>query len=143
MISEIDLVIRLFASILFGGLLGIEREQRDKPAGLRTHLLVSLGACLFTILSLEAFPGADTSRIASYIVAGIGFIGAGTIIQARDKVFGITTAASLWVTASIGIAMGVGYFLAGGLTSVFAFLILAGLGRLESKPVKQESETSD
>lgn len=131
MISEFNLIVRLLLAVLFGSLTGYERERARKPAGLRTHILVCLGSCLFAILSFDAFPGSDPSRIAAYVVAGIGFIGAGTIIQERDRVLGITTASALWVTAAVGLAVGVGYYLAALLTTVIAFLTLSLVGRIE------------
>ena len=124
MTSELELVTRLIAAFALGGVLGYEREQVDKPAGLRTHILVSLGSCLFTILSMTAFPGGDPARVASYIVAGIGFIGAGTIIQTKERVAGITTAASLWVTSSIGMALGAGCYILAIITTVIAYITL-------------------
>jgi len=95
----------LVLSIILGAGVGIERERTHKPAGLRTHMLVSLGSCVFTIVS--AGFSADPARIASGIVAGIGFIGAGTIWAEKDMVKGITTAASLWATAAIGLTVGI------------------------------------
>ncbi len=112
MISGLELVVRIVLAFALGGLIGFERERVDKPAGLRTHILVTVGSAQFTILSFYAFPGSDPSRIAAYVVAGIGFIGAGTIIQTRDRVIGVTTAASLWVAASVGMAIGIGFYLA-------------------------------
>ena len=95
----------LVLSIILGAAVGMERERTHKPAGLRTHMLVSLGSCVFTIVS--AGFSADPARIASGIVAGIGFIGAGTIWAEKDMVKGITTAASLWATAAIGLTVGI------------------------------------
>ena len=132
MISELEMVIRLLIACGLGGLIGTERELFKKPAGLRTHMLVALGSGLFTILSFCGFPGADHARIASYVVIGIGFIGAGTIIQSRDRVIGITTAASLWVAAGVGMAIGVGYYFAGVIVADLSFIILRS-GRLEKK----------
>ena len=109
-LPEFEFILRIALAFIYGGIIGFERERVDRPAGLRTHILVALGAAQFTILSFYAFPGSDPARIAGAIVAGIGFIGAGTILQSRDKVTGITTAASLWVTASIGMAVGIGYY---------------------------------
>ncbi|MEM4021561.1 MAG: MgtC/SapB family protein [Nitrososphaerota archaeon] len=123
-LSELELILRLAAAFALGGALGYERQRVDKPAGLRTHILVSLGSCLFTILSLTAFPGGDPARVASYIVAGIGFIGAGTIIQTRERVVGITTAASLWVASSIGMALGAGHYLLAAATTAIAYVTL-------------------
>ncbi len=99
-------MIWLILAAILSLLLGIERELSHKPAGIRTHMLVGIGAALFTYLSLHAFPGGDPSRVAAYILAGIGFIGAGTIIQNRGNVQGITTAASLWLTSAVGMACG-------------------------------------
>jgi len=122
--QELEYVLRLLLALGLGAILGFERERVDKPAGLRTHILVSLGSCLFTILSFTAFPGSDPARIASYIVVGIGFIGAGTIIQTRERIIGITTAASLWIVASIGMATGAGLYLLAITTTALAYLTL-------------------
>ncbi len=112
----------LLVSVAFGAIVGIEREHAHRPAGLRTHMLVSLGSCLFTIMSGEF--GAQPAQVAGGIVAGIGFIGAGTIWAEKDKVKGITTAASLWATAAIGLATGLGDFLLAGTVTLLVFLIL-------------------
>ena len=124
MFSELTFLLRLILAFILGAVIGYERERVDKPAGLRTHILVSLGSCLFTILSFTAFPGSDPARVASYVVAGIGFIGAGTILQTRERVLGITTAASLWVTAAIGMAAGVGYYMLAVLVTALSYLTL-------------------
>jgi putative Mg2+ transporter-C (MgtC) family protein len=111
------LVARLALAALLGGLVGVEREYRGHAAGLRTNILVSVGACLFTILSIEAFPSSsanrDTARVAAQIVSGIGFLGAGAVFRDGDEVRGLTTAATIWLMAAIGMAAGAGdYFLA-------------------------------
>jgi len=124
MISEQEIVARLALSVLLGGLIGFEREVIKKPAGLRTHILVAMGSTLFTILSLYGFPGSDPARVAAYVVAGIGFIGGGTIMQSRDRVIGITTAASLFATAAIGMAVGVGFYLSALFVAAVAFIAL-------------------
>jgi putative Mg2+ transporter-C (MgtC) family protein len=134
MISEFELIIRLLLALLLGALIGLERERGDKPAGLRTHILVSIGSTQFTILSFYAFPGSDPSRIAAYIVAGVGFIGAGTIIQTRDRVTGITTAATLWVTSSIGMAVGIGFYTAAIIAAAISYITLK-LAWIEKKLV--------
>src|SRR5512139_3611587 len=113
----------LLVSVAFGAIVGIEREHAHRPAGLRTHMLVSLGSCLFTIMS-EAF-SAQPAQVAGGIVAGIGFIGAGTIWAEKDKVKGITTAASLWATAAIGLATGLGDFPLAIVVTVLVVVILA------------------
>src|SRR5512135_2060921 len=112
----------LLVSVALGAIVGIEREHAHRPAGLRTHMLVSLGSCLFTIMS-GAF-SVQPAQVAGGIVAGIGFIGAGTIWAEKDKVKGITTAASLWATAAIGLATGLGDFLLAGTVTLLVFLIL-------------------
>jgi putative Mg2+ transporter-C (MgtC) family protein len=106
-----------------GAIVGIEREITHKPAGLRTHMLVSLGASLFTIVSIDF--SFDPARIASGIVAGIGFIGAGAIWAEKDKVRGITTASSLWATAAIGLAAGLGDYPLAITVTALVFVILA------------------
>ena len=111
MIPTLVMLGKLLLSVLLGGVIGYERELRDKPAGLRTHMLLAPGATVFTILSLDAFPGSESARVAAGIVAGVGFIGAGAIFMQKDRVIGITTAASLWVTASIGMAVAAGFYI--------------------------------
>ena len=141
MISEIELIIRITLAFIFGAIIGFERERIDKPAGLRTHILVSMSAAQFTILSFYAFPGSDPSRIASVVVAGIGFIGAGTIIQSTKRITGVTTAASLWVVASIGMAVGIGFYLAAIVVTVLSFITLRLKwveDRLHKEPAKKQ-----
>jgi len=105
---------RIAAALFFGFSLGLERELTNKYAGLRTHILVCLGSCVFTILSIYAFPAAvygshgDPARISAQILTGIGFIGGGTVLRHGSSVYGLTTAATLWVAASIGMACGTG-----------------------------------
>jgi len=124
MVSEFELIMRLLLSFVLTSIIGLEREISLKPAGLRTHVLVGLGSTLFTILSFHAFPGSDPARMASSIVVGIGFIGAGTIIKTKEKIIGLTTASTLWITSSIGVAIGAGFYLIGGVVSVLTYLIL-------------------
>ena len=106
---EVALAARLIVAAVLGAVIGLEREYHDHPAGMRTHLLVSVGAAAFTILSIEAFaaPGADPARIAAQIVTGLGFLGAGAILKDRGAIKGLTTAASLWAVAAVGMASGV------------------------------------
>lgn len=123
----------LALSSLLGGVIGYERSKVHKPAGLRTHILVSLGSCLFMILSVKFFD--DPARIAAGVVSGIGFIGAGTIIaerRERMRVVGITTAASLWVTAAIGMAVGMGEYSLALFTTIMTYAILQ-LKKVEEK----------
>lgn len=133
--------LRLGVAFLLGGLLGLERELRGQNAGLRTHLLVSLGSCLFTLASLFAAKPlmhggpegteADITRIASQVVVGIGFLGGGAILRHGDSVRGLTTAANLWLTASIGLAAGLGFLHGAAITGGLALLVLAGLRPVE------------
>ncbi len=106
--QELALAARLIVAAILGAVVGLEREFHDHPAGMRTHLLVAVGAAAFTILSIEAFaaPGADPARIAAQIVTGIGFLGAGAILKDRGSIKGLTTAASLWAVAAVGMAAG-------------------------------------
>jgi len=119
----LETFLSLLLAVAFGALVGIEREMTHKPAGLRTHMLVSLGSCLFTVVSLGF--SVDPARIAAGIVAGIGFIGAGTIWAEKDKVKGITTAASLWATAAIGLTAGIGDYPLAVVVTILVVIILA------------------
>jgi putative Mg2+ transporter-C (MgtC) family protein len=112
MIAWWETALRLLLAMALGGLIGFERESVDKPAGFRTHILVCVGAALFALISREGFfgSGADPSRVASNIVVGIGFLGAGTIWRTGVGVQGLTTAASLWSVAAIGTASGIGFY---------------------------------
>lgn len=120
-----EMLLRLALAMLFGSIIGFERERSGKPAGVRTHGMVSLGAALFTVVSLYGFGGAgDPARVAAQIVTGIGFLGAGAILHQRGSVQGLTTAASLWVTAAIGLAVGTGMVLMSLATAVLVVLLL-------------------
>lgn len=129
-------IARLVFALFLGGLIGIEREIKGKPAGMRTNMLMCMGTCLLMELSIEVFrvhkgTMGDPSRIASQVMTGIGFLGAGTIIQSRFSVAGLTSAATLWFVAAIGLVVGWGdYFLAGAAT-VLIIIILTPLSRLE------------
>ncbi|HEX5148584.1 MAG TPA: MgtC/SapB family protein [Candidatus Limnocylindrales bacterium] len=105
---QLELALRLIVAAVLGAAIGLEREYHDHPAGMRTHLLVSVGSATFTVLSIEAFkgPGADPARIAAQVVTGIGFLGAGAILKDRAGIRGLTTAASLWAVAAVGMAAG-------------------------------------
>lgn len=121
-------MLSLLLSALLGTALGVQREVAGKPAGFRTYALVSLGACLFTLLSQTGFgvgPGIDPSRVAAQVVVGIGFLGAGLIFVRGGHVEGLTTAAGLWVAAAIGMAVGVGEIVMAVVTTVIAFLFLS------------------
>ena len=123
--EELDMVLRLIMAALLGGIIGFEREHAEKPAGLRTLLLVCVGSALFTIASIYGFgSSADASRVAAGIVAGIGFLGAGTILRGDGVVIGITTAATIWTVAAIGLAIGAGLYLVGAVTAGIALVAL-------------------
>jgi putative Mg2+ transporter-C (MgtC) family protein len=122
---NLEIIIRLVAAAIAGAAIGWERQEQAKPAGLRTHSLVGLGAALLTSLSLYAFlPGADISRVASAVVIGIGFIGAGMIMVREQRVLGLTSAATVWVVAAVGIAFGAGYYVPALAATVLIFGIL-------------------
>jgi putative Mg2+ transporter-C (MgtC) family protein len=136
--SQGELVLRLLLAASLAGLLGVERELTDQPAGLRTHILVGLGSALFAIISAFGFQAviaegnpqavsADVTRVASQIVVGIGFLGGGAILKYGANVRGLTTAANLWITAAIGTAVGIGDLLLGTVTTGIALGALAGL----------------
>jgi len=132
-----DLVSIVLAAFLGAGI-GLERELSGKAAGLRTNLLICLGASVFTIISREMATGTEGSltRIAAQIVTGVGFLGAGAIIQDRRGVHGLTTAASIWLVASIGMACGGQFYILAIVASAIAVLALIGLGKL-SKPLER------
>lgn len=136
-----DLLLRVLGAALLGALVGLDRELSDQPAGLRTHILVSLGAALFTLVGaygLQEFQAdprraLDPTRVAAQVVTGIGFLGAGAIIRQGASIRGLTTAAGLWVTAAIGMAAGFGYWSGALATSVAAVISLFGLKRVERR----------
>ncbi len=117
--------VRLFVALILGGAIGLEREISDKAAGLRTNILICLGACLFAIVNVRMFDIRDAHLVAQ-IVAGVGFLGAGAIMRDGDRVVGLTTAATIWIVSAIGLAVGVGYFvLAATVTLMVLFVQLA------------------
>ena len=126
MSSDLEMVLRLLLAVGLGALIGLEREHAKKPAGLRTHLLVCVGAALFTIASIYGFgEGADAARVAAGVVAGIGFLGAGTIISTGGGLLaGLTTAASIWAVAAIGLAAGAGLYIPATVATVIIVIIL-------------------
>jgi putative Mg2+ transporter-C (MgtC) family protein len=131
---------RLGAAVAYASVIGWEREWRRKPAGLRTHILVALGSACFVLVSLRTAPGeltnvaaatqVDLSRVIQGIAGGIGFLGAGTILQSRGNVEGLTTAASLWLVAALGIVAATGELVLGGIVTAIALLVLLGLGAI-------------
>jgi putative Mg2+ transporter-C (MgtC) family protein len=144
---DVELMLRLLGAAVAGGMIGLEREASDQPAGFRTHMLVALGSCLFTVISAYGFdafladqPGPqvryDPTRIAAQIVTGIGFLGAGAILRYGTTVRGLTTAASLWVVAAIGMAVGAGAYLISLVTTAITILALLALRPLRTRLVR-------
>jgi putative Mg2+ transporter-C (MgtC) family protein len=123
--TEVTMMLRLLLSAVLGGVIGFERERAKKPAGLRTHILICLGACLFTVVSIYGF-GGDIARVAAGVVTGIGFIGAGAIIRGGREgiIAGLTTAATIWSVAGIGLAAGAGLYLVAVVATLLILLVL-------------------
>jgi putative Mg2+ transporter-C (MgtC) family protein len=131
---QLDLLGYLLLAVVLGAAIGLEREVRGKAAGLRTNILICVGAALFTRLSIEIAGGhGDPARIAAQIVTGVGFIGAGTILHSRGHVSGLTSAATIWLVAAIGVAVGSGALLEATGTTLVVVLVLAVLGWLEER----------
>ncbi|MCP4424551.1 MAG: MgtC/SapB family protein [Chloroflexi bacterium] len=130
------LFLRLTLAAVLGGIVGIERELTGHPAGLRTNILISTSSCLFTILSLKAFPltgnAQDTARVAAQIVTGVGFLGAGAVIQTKKAVHGLTTAATIWMVAAVGMAAATDLYALGIITTILTTGILVLLGPLST-----------
>lgn len=136
--TQFEMIFKISLSMALTGIIGYERERQSKPAGLRTHMLLALGSTLLTILSFSAFPNsADQSRIAASIVTGIGFIGAGTVLQMKDRVTGLTTAASVWLTTSISVAVATGFYIIAMFVTILGYLVLC------SKPPKKKIQISN
>jgi putative Mg2+ transporter-C (MgtC) family protein len=141
-IFKLELMLQLGLASLLGGAIGLERELGGKPAGLRTNILICLGSVLYTHISIAMVGGAtDPTRVAGQIVTGVGFIGAGTILHARGAVVGLTSAATIWVVAAIGVALGSGFYLEGVGTTVIVLAVLAGLGRIETLVERQSMQS--
>jgi putative Mg2+ transporter-C (MgtC) family protein len=137
MLPDSQIIIRLALAMVLSGLIGIERQVHRRTAGLRTHILVSLGSCLIMLTSMYVFDiykdivPLDPARIAAGVVTGIGFLGAGTIIRERQEVRGLTTAASLWVVAGIGLAVGIGFYNAAIYATALTLIVLFLLRYIE------------
>jgi putative Mg2+ transporter-C (MgtC) family protein len=138
-LTEYDIVIRLGLGFLAGGIIGFERSSRHQVAGLRTHILICVGATTLMLLSIwlpqefNSLKNGDPGRIAAQVVSGIGFLGAGAIIRLGNNIKGLTTAASLWLIAAIGMAIGAGMFIAAGVAEVLSLFTLIILDRIEKK----------
>ncbi|TRZ94047.1 MgtC/SapB family protein [bacterium] len=139
MVSDLQIITRLTLSLVLSGLIGLERQILRRNAGLRTHILVCIGSCLIMLTSLYVFDiykntvSLDPSRIAAGVITGIGFLGAGTIIRDREGVKGLTTAASLWVVAGIGLAVGCGFYSAALFTTFLSLIVLFFFRHMEGK----------
>ena len=146
MFSDKEILLRLLLTLFLSGLIGFERQVHRREAGLRTHILLSLGSCLIMLTSLYVFDiykditRIDPGRIAAGVITGIGFLGAGTIIRERERVRGLTTAASLWVVAGIGLAVGCGFIRPAIYTTVLALIVLFVFRFWERKIFLEEEE---
>jgi putative Mg2+ transporter-C (MgtC) family protein len=138
----LEMIARPAVAVVGAGILGWEREAHGKPAGLRTQMMVALGASIFTLATLEFYRDIglaggtiriDPLRVVEGVIGGIGFLGAGCIIQARGSVEGITTAATIWVVGAFGVCCGLGYYALGATTVLLAMVVLSGLGFLEKR----------
>jgi putative Mg2+ transporter-C (MgtC) family protein len=139
---DYEIIIKLLLATILGGLIGLERESLNRPAGFRTHILVCVGSTLTMLVSTFLYEmysavGVDPGRIAAQVVSGIGFLGAGTIIREGATVKGLTTAASLWTVASIGLAIGSGYYYGAAWATVLVFLTLISLAKVEDYIAKK------
>ena len=141
MIEELYIIAQLLLSGFLGAAIGFVRERDKKAAGLRTHTLVAVGATLFMMVSIfigTNFPGADAGRIAAQVVTGIGFIGAGAILQSGGAVRGITTAASVWIAAAIGLAVGCGFYTGASAATLITLIVVEGLSKVEQAYFKDK-----
>jgi putative Mg2+ transporter-C (MgtC) family protein len=126
--QDLEMMVRILLAFILGGVIGYERESIQRPAGLRTHMLVAAGAAVFTIVSIYAFVGLgtvrDPGRVAAQVVTGVGFLGAGTIWRTSSTVRGLTTAASIWLVAAVGMLAGSGLYLLATFTTICGFVTL-------------------
>ena len=136
-VTYLAVAIRIFAAVLIGGILGLERGMKNRPAGLRTYMLVCVGACIIMLTNqyiYQVFGSGDPVRMGAQVVSGIGFLGAGTIIVTRrSQIKGLTTAAGLWSSAGVGLALGIGFYEAAVMGSVAIFIIMTLLQRMDDR----------
>ncbi len=140
----LESMVQVFVAALLGGLIGLEREWSGRDAGLRTNMLISMGACLFTTISINGFPlqgstAQDTARVAAQVVTGVGFLGAGAFIHTRSHTKGMTTAATIWMVAAIGMTVGVQAWGLAVFSSVITFVILRFLHPISKTIAKIDS----
>ena len=138
-------MVQVLVAALLGGLIGLEREWRGRDAGLRTNMLIAMGSCLFTVISIHGFPlqgsaAQDTARVAAQIVTGVGFLGAGALIHTRGHTKGLTTAATIWMVAAIGMAVGIQAYALAIFTSVILLVILRFLQPISKKIAHIDSD---
>jgi putative Mg2+ transporter-C (MgtC) family protein len=138
--TALDLMLRLLVALVLGAIVGLERERQERAAGLRTVTMVSLGSCLFTIVGAYGFGQTDPSRVAAQIVTGIGFLGAGTIFLRKDLVRGLTTAATIWSVAAIGMAAGTAEYVIALFTTLLILSVLMVLKPIERRFFKRPNE---
>lgn len=147
--SEVDIILRIFLSVIIGGAIGYEREKKNRSAGLRTHALVCIGACVVSLIQEELmlrtiafskiYPDlailmkGDMGRYGAQVISGIGFLGAGSIMKGKNKITGLTTAATLWVTASIGISIGWGMYFISIISAIIVVIVLATFNKLKNR----------
>lgn len=138
MIPPVEIILRLAVSVLLGGVIGYERERDSQPAGLRTHMILVLGACLAMVLSINIASqyGSDPNRLAAQVISGIGFLGAGAILRYGFNVKGLTTATTLWTMAIVGMAVGYGYYLIGAVTTALMLVILTLINFVENRFIR-------
>lgn len=144
-LTEIEIALRILVAAVLGGIVGYEREQRRRPAGLRTFMLVSVGSALFTVVGIYGFRGLaigafDPSRLASQIVTGIGFLGGGALIRTGATVRGLTTAAGVWAMAAIGVAAGTGMYTVAVFATIIVTVVLAVIRYFEPDHETEEAE---
>ena len=146
--NAVTVILRIFLAALAGGMVGLEREFRSRPAGIRTHMMVSLGACLTTMIGVYVSQhlgiGSDPLRIGAQVISGIGFLGAGTILLRRGgtTITGLTSAAGLWTAASIGLAIGVGFYEGAFVTVFVVMLVFTLIGHLEHRMMRKRLRMS-
>ncbi|GGG81229.1 MgtC/SapB family protein [Paenibacillus radicis (ex Gao et al. 2016)] len=147
-INEYHIFLRLLLALVLGGLVGLEREQSNHAAGLRTNILVCIGSCLLMLLSIYGFSDfvnetnvrVDPARLAAAVITGVGFLGAGTILYTGKSITGLTTAASLWVVAAIGLAIGAGFYFAAASSTIMVLLTLWAFNKLEKRYISAKRE---
>jgi putative Mg2+ transporter-C (MgtC) family protein len=153
-LPALESTLRILAAVVVGSLIGLDRELRNKPAGLRTHILVSLAAALFTLITFELheqFAGdggtrtADPVRIIEAVTAGVAFLAAGAIIQSRGNVHGLTTGANMWLAGALGVSCGAGYYFLATIGTVLALIVLVIVAKIEKKinPKSRDNDTGN